>query len=231
MTISRYFFALSLFASVLGVSGIAIPSQSAQAMTFRLAPTGDLSRCRSRCDKVIIAEGEIDRDTPARFVRFIKANLRDKRMRAVIFVHSPGGLVVSSMQLGRLFRKLGAAVVVARVRQPSDGRGKTVFTSARCYSACVYALMGAKKRVVPPQSRLVVHRMFIYELLGDSSGGPATRQKTYRNDKLYGDLTRYARMMGVSRSVIDVAENTPPGEVRVISQSELRKWRLGVPRM
>lgn len=200
-------------------------------MTFRLAPTGNLAKCGSRCTKVIIAEGEIGRSTPERFTRFIRTHMRDRNLRAVIFVHSPGGLVVASMRLGVLFRKLGAAVVVARVQSPGNGKGRTVFTPGRCYSACVYALMGAKKRVVPPQSRLVVHRMFIYEMLGDSTGGPPRRQKTYRNDKLRADLNRYARMMGVSRSVIDAAENTPAGEVRVISQKEIRRWRLGVPRL
>ena len=204
--------------------------QAAQAMSFRLEPTGDLRRCGSRCPLVIVAEGEIRIDTPQRFARFVHANLKQKRMRAVVFVHSPGGLVVASMRLGKLFRKLGAAVVVARLQVPPDGQGRTVFTAGRCFSACVYALMGAKKRVVPPQSSLVVHRMFIYELLGSSDGGPATRQKTYRNDKLFNDLTRYAKMMGVSSSVIQAAESTPNNEVRVISQRELRKWRLAVPK-
>ena len=218
-------------AAALGLATASAPAHAAPEMSFRLAPTGHLAKCRNRCPKVIIAEGEIGRATPRKFTQFIRTHMREPMLRAVVFVHSPGGLVVASMQLGKLFRKLGAAVVVARVVQPHDGRGRTVFVPGRCYSACVYALMGAKKRVVPPQSRLVVHRMFIYELLGDSNGGQATRQKTYRNDKLYADLTRYARMMGVSRSVVDVAENTPPGEVRVISQREIRRWRLGVPRL
>jgi len=235
MTFGRLFagaVASAVFSLAL-VTGLTVASpvaQAAPAMTFRLEATGNLSKCRNRCPLVIVADGEIRRDTPEQFARFVRANLRQRRMRAVVFVNSPGGLVVASMRLGKLFRKLGAAVVVAQIRAPADGRGSTVFTSGRCYSACVYALMGAKKRVVPPQSSLVVHRMFVYEMLGDSTGGPATRQKTYRNEKLYRDLTNYARMMGVSSSVIYAAENTPAGEVRVISQREIRKWRLGVPK-
>ncbi|MCC2098127.1 MAG: hypothetical protein KDJ29_14625, partial [Hyphomicrobiales bacterium] len=207
------------FSIAVAVGSVSVPgvAQAAAAMTFRLEPTGHLDKCRNRCPLVIVADGEIRRNTPERFARFIRSNLRQRRMRAVVFVNSPGGLVVASMRLGKLFRKLGAAVVVAQIRPPANGRGRTIFTSGRCYSACVYALMGAKKRVVPPQSSLVVHRMFVYEMLGDSSGGPATRQKTYRNEKLYKDLTRYARMMGVSSSVIYAAESTPAGEVRVIS--------------
>ena len=223
------FASLGLLGGLAAGSAIS-PAQAAAAMTFRLEATGNLSECRGKCPLVIVAEGEIKRDTPQTFARFIRNNLRQKRMRAVIFVHSPGGLVVASMNLGKMFRKLGAAVVVARIQPPANGRGNTVFTSGRCFSACVYALMGAKKRVVPPQSSLIVHRMFIYEMMGNADGGGLTRQKTYRNEKLYKDLTRYARMMGVSSSVIYDAENTPAGEVRVISQRELRKWRLAVPK-
>ncbi|MGE3246533.1 MAG: hypothetical protein AB7F96_04060 [Beijerinckiaceae bacterium] len=206
--------------------GSAAPASA--SMTFRLEATGDVAKCHNRCPRVIVANGEIGRSTPDDFVRFIRRHIRDKRMRPIVFVHSPGGLVTASMRLGLLFRKIGAAVVVAQIRQPAGGRGDTIFTSAKCFSACVYALMGAKKRVVPPQSSVVVHRMFTYELLGDVESGATHLQKTYRNDKLYGDLTRYARMMGVSSSVIHAAESTPPGQVRVISQKEIRKWRLGV---
>jgi len=214
---------------VVMISGPA-PAFATGPMTFRLAPTGDLSRCGDRCQKVIVAKGEIVRDTPAVFSEFVRQNLHDSTVRAVILMHSPGGLVVSSMELGRLFRQLGAAVVVARIRNAPDGRGRTTFVSAKCYSACVYALMGASKRVIPPQSRLVVHRMYMYEMLGDLDGQPPRRQKTYRNPRLFADLTRYAEQMGVSSAVIRVAEATPPDTVREISQREIRAWRLGAPR-
>lgn len=226
----RRWVAIAIFAGIAALAGPVVPANAAPAMTFRLVETGNLSRCGNRCQKVIVAEGEIVRDTPKKFVRFIRRHMRIRGVRAVIFVHSPGGLVVASMQLGKLFRKLGAAAVVARIQSPRGRRGKTIFTSAKCFSACVYALMGAKKRVVPPQSQLVVHRMFMYEMLGDVDTGGFRNQKTYRNSKLYTDLTRYARMMGVSSNVVHAAENTPAGKIRIISQREMRKWRLGVPR-
>ena len=36
-------------------------------------------------------------------------------------------------------------------------------TGGGCYSACVYALMGAEKRVIPHGSKVGIHRMFTYE--------------------------------------------------------------------
>ncbi|MFM9152903.1 MAG: hypothetical protein ACKOPC_04745, partial [Methylocystis sp.] len=43
--------------------------------------------------------------------------------------------------------------------------------SGRCYSACVYALMGGSRRVIPPESRVGVHRMFNYSTNFDFSEG------------------------------------------------------------
>lgn len=200
-------------------------AQSAPPMSFEVVPTGDITRCGDRCVRVIVARGEIVSDTPERFLEFVRQHARDKRMRAVIFVDSPGGLVVSSMRLGLLFRKLGAAAVVARVFPG----GTNQFSAASCASACVYALMGAKKRVVPPQSRVVLHRMYAYERFGSTDGSGSALQKTYRNSSLAGKLAVYARTMGVSPDVIRTAESIAPEGIHIATQADLRRWKLAVP--
>ena len=220
-----------LGAGALALAALAVaPATSAQAMTFRLAPAGNPLNCGARCPKIIVAEGEIGIDTPAQFVRFVRQNVGDRSVRAVVLIHSPGGVVVSSMRLGQLFRQVGAAVIVARVGGVS-ATGEPIFASANCASACVYALMGAKKRVVPPQSRLVIHRMYAYETFGGFDDSAPQRQKTYRNTELYNQLSRYARTMGVNPEVIRQAESLPAERVKVISQAELRRWRLAVPKL
>lgn len=198
-------------------------SAPASAMTFTLAPVGNPQQCGARCPKIIIAEGEIGVDTPERFLAFLRQNIRDRSVRAVVLMNSPGGVVTSSMRLGTLFRQAGTAVVVARVGGITPA-GQPVFAAANCASACVYALIGAKKRVVPPQSRLVLHRMFAYETFGTANG--LERQKTYRNSHLYNQLSRYARSMGVNPEVIRQAESVPPEKVRVVTAAEIRRWRL-----
>jgi hypothetical protein len=202
-------------------------AQSAPPMTFETVSVGNPAQCGNNCVRVIVARGEIVSNTPEQFLEFVRrVGARDKRMRAVIFVESPGGLVVSSMRLGVLFRKLGAAAVVGRVN-PSGGPNQ--FYSATCASACVYALMGAKKRVVPPQSRIVLHRMYAFERAGGSGDEPARLQKTFSNRSLEQQLSSYARMMGVSPEVIRTAESIQPDAIKVLSQAELRRWRLSVP--
>lgn len=221
---------LSVFAFVFAAIGLAdLPAkaQSAAPMSFEVVPVGDPARCGAECIRVITARGEIVSDTPERFLELVRRHgARDARMRAVIFVESPGGLVVSSMRLGLLFRKLGAAVVVGRVN-PAGGPNQ--FYSATCASACVYALMGAKKRVVPPQSRIVLHRMFAYERFGGGADEQPGLRKTYSNRTLEAQLNRYARSMGVSPEVIRAAESIQPESIRLVSQTEMRRWKLAVP--
>ncbi len=220
---------LAVFAVV--SAGLPITGQEARAqvppMKFEVAQVGNAATCGSNCVQVITARGEIVSTTPEDFLRFVQAQgSRNKRMRAVIFVDSPGGLVVSSMRLGLLFRQLGAAAVVGRV---NPGGSTNDFSAATCASACVYALMGAKTRVVPPQSRIVLHRMFAFERFGGSGDQPNGLQKTYNNKELADRLSRYARQMGVSAEIIRSAESIQPEAIRVASQADLRRWKFSVP--
>jgi hypothetical protein len=147
----------------------ALPAKAAEPMSFRLLPLEDASRCGSQCAQAIVADGEITNATPQEFLSFVAQNLQGN-VRAVVFLNSPGGRVVASMELGQLFRKLGVAAIVARAGQTYGG---TALASGHCFSACVYALMGGRKRIIPPQSKVGVHRMFQYQATLDPAGGAA----------------------------------------------------------
>ena len=75
-------------------------------MTFRLLPLEDAGRCGNQCAQAIVADGEITNSTPQEFLSFVSQNLQGN-VRAVVFLNSPGGRVIASMELGQLFRKLG----------------------------------------------------------------------------------------------------------------------------
>ena len=60
----------------------------------------------------------------------------------------------------------------------SDGSipaGTRVPTVGQCLSACVYAMMGAVRRVAPPGSEVALHRMSIVESEGRRMGRPGAR--------------------------------------------------------
>ncbi len=203
-------------------------SAAAAAMVFRLVPYGQTDLCRSRCTEVISAEGEITNETPRQFLEFVAKNLENPNLRSVVFLHSPGGGVQAAMRLGELFRKTGILAVVARVRPPVEPGGPTVAVpGARCFSACVYALIGAKKRIVPTTSMVGIHRMFFYEDARDPQTGEERRERTFGTSSFVTQLARYASTMGVSRNLIYAAEKIDPDNIHILTGAELKKWGLG----
>jgi hypothetical protein len=194
-------------------------------MSFRLASIGRGS-CGARCPRVIVAQGAIAEDTPQAFVGFLRTVADQPGLRDVVVIDSPGGRVVASMRLGAALRKLGAAVIVARFAE-DDGRDFAV--AGQCMSACVYALMGGVKRVVPPESRIGIHRMSSEEAaVGGRSGQPA--RAAFASDEMVDALANYAAQMGVNPTVIRVAERIAPEEIHIVSRTELRRWKLASPK-
>ena len=209
---------IALFAGALLASSPMLSARAAD-MSFRIMQVGDPARCGDRCPQAIVAQGEITNTTPDDFQSFVQSNVTPN-LRSVVFIDSPGGKVVSSMLLGQTFRKLGFAAIVAR---PIEGSG---IAAGTCFSACVYALMGARKRVIPRESRVGIHRMFSYESAADPAGG-TQRNMRHDNGGMREVVARYSTMMGVSRGLIDAAEQTSSDGIQVLSQSDIARWRLG----
>jgi hypothetical protein len=207
-------------------AAFSLPAKAGEPMTFRLLPLEDASRCGSQCAQAIVADGEITNSTPQEFLSFVTQNLHDN-VRAVVFLNSPGGRVVASMELGQVFRRLGVAAIVARAGQTYGG---TVLAGGHCFSACVYALMGGRKRIIPPQSKVGVHRMFQYQASLDPAGG-ATIYRQHDNGRMRAMLSRYSRQMGVNSRVIEDAERTSSDSLHVLSNGEIARWRLGQPKL
>ena len=194
-------------------------------MSFSLVPVGGPSACNGDCPLAIVAQGEITSATPEQFRAFVAAN-RSSDMLSVVYLDSLGGNVVSSMELGQSFRRLGVAAIIGRPVQ-SDG---TKLAAGRCFSACVYALIGAKQRVVPPQSAVGIHRMFSYDSTVDPAGG-TVRTVHHDNGGMRELIAQYSAEMGVSRALIDAAEQTSSDNIYLLSPAEITRWRLGASRM
>jgi hypothetical protein len=203
------------------------PAFAAEEMTFRLVPVGDVTKCRRTCPQVIAAEGEITERTPDQFLQFVNRNLQSANLHAVVFIHSPGGKVIASMEFGKVLRRIGAAAVVARIFS-GGADGTTHFAGARCFSACVYALMGGKKRVIPPESEVGIHRMFTYETGVDPAGSTGDRRRRYDDGGMASALLRYSGMMGISPGLISEAEHISPDTIHILTRSEITRWHLGV---
>ena len=205
-----------------------LAATTAGAMTFDLVPFGDSAKCGDRCPLVISATGDIGNETPRQFLDFVVRAVANPRVRSVVFIHSPGGGVEASMKLGAMFRKTGILAVVARVAPSPPGLGPALSVpGARCFSACVYALMGAKKRVVPPDALVGIHRMHFDSYGRDSSTGDSAATRVFGTRDFVATLAKYASSMGVSSDLIYSAEQIAPERIHIVTPGELRKWRLG----
>jgi hypothetical protein len=197
-----------------------------QPMSFHLARIAQ-DRCGGDCPQVIVAEGVIEEDTPEAFVDFVKSAADQPGARGVVLLNSPGGRVVASMRLGAALRQMRAAVIVAR--SWSEG-GRDITVAGQCMSACVYAMMGGIKRIVPPESRVGIHRMSREESGEASARAPRATTRTYASNDMVDALANYAAEMGVNPIVIRTAEHISPDEIHILSSGELRRWRLASPK-
>ena len=204
----------------LTTAAIVLAAPALADMSFRvvaLSPGGP---------RVVAADGQITRSTVGDFREFLLEHRKTPGLRTLVYIHSPGGSVAGAMKLGEAFRRIGAGVIVARMVGGDDSRpGQT--TAGGCFSACVYALMGGARRVVPPRSLVGVHKMFAFTAGADPSGDSGARRRDFDDGAVAGALARYAVRMGVSRELVERAERSSPDSVHMLSQAEIRRWRLG----
>jgi hypothetical protein len=190
------------------------------SMRFRVAPLAS-RECGRHCPDVIVADGVIEAQTPQAFVNFLKSGNSDSKLRRIVFFNSRGGNVVASMVFGHILRGLRIAGIVGRFDVDGDP-GPYV---GECLSACVYALMGAVRRVAPPGSEVGLHRMSIVENdRGGFFGSHVTR--SFADPPMVAVLDRYARRMGVDPALVRTAESLPPDTVHVLTRDEMRRWAL-----
>jgi hypothetical protein len=195
-------------------------------MHFRLSRVEE-GGCTRNCPQVIVAEGVIEEDTPQTFIDFVRAAAGEPGARGVVLLNSPGGRVVASMRLGAALRKMRAAVIVARSLEEG---GRDVTTAGECMSACVYAMMGGVKRIVPAQSRVGIHRMSREEAGEGGARDFRGATRSYASSDMVDALADYAAEMGVNPTVIRTAERIAPEEIHILSDAELRRWRLASPK-
>src|SRR5712692_9002146 len=151
----------------------------ANPMTFYVAK-GEPDACGPGCGEWIAAEGSIDLAATQR-LRALLTRLGKRKLP--IFFHSPGGLGGPAMEIGRILREremtagvsktvpAGCIAETEQVCQTLKRSGHVLAAElhnvAGCNSGCVYALVGAKVRQVPPGARLGVHSAKIVQLYRD----------------------------------------------------------------
>ena len=208
---------------------------------------GQPDACGPGCSEWIAAEGIFDRGAAARFRAFLQ---RHGQRKLPVYLNSPGGALSNALAMGRLMRQRGMTAGVGRTipqgcdplreREPACEASKrsgrqldAELRSARavCGSACVYALVGAKLRLVPAGARLGVHASALARCdrsgcVRLSSATKMTREQLGRIESDAAQLTRYFREMGVDTALLDAAKQIPHESVRYLSRDEIARFGI-----
>jgi hypothetical protein len=189
-----------------------------------------VNNCTSDCPKIIVASGEMYFDDINTLVATLQAGIqRDRMIRPVVLLSSVGGNVAAGYGIGEVFRQINATVIVARA-VPS-GSGYT-FGPGSCASACVFALMGGKTRVVPEGSKVGVHWMSgpVPQMSSGSVFGPSSDFKD-DSDAKEQRMRQYMRRMGIRAELASFIRKVPNSDMHVLTPQEVQRFGLARTRI
>jgi hypothetical protein len=203
-------------------------------LLFYLAK-GEPNACGAGCSEWIAAEGQFDSGAAERFRNFLK-QLSGRTLP--IYFYSPGGLTDNGLAIGRMLRERGMTAGVARTI-PEGCIGKSAATchalkrsgatlvarwrgiNAGCNSSCVYALIGAKVRHVPPGARVGIHTSKV-PYIGEWERLFANAQLASFNLELHN----YIHEMGINDDLYGAIQRVPFEKVHILSRNELARLRI-----
>ena len=168
-----------------------------------------------QCQTVVMAVGQIDKDTPNQFASFANGLPQG----TWIALSSPGGNLVGGLKLGMLIREMGFNTTIS----------STDHSPPNCISACAYAFAGGLSRHLSEGSKYGIHQFKgTVKEIGDSE-----------SQKVSATIAKYLDQMGVDRHLLDYAQVTASDKVMMLStaqakllkvdntgQSPYPRWRL-----
>jgi len=209
-------------------------------LLFYLAK-GEPDACGEGCSEWIAAEGYFDFGAFERLRTFL-GKLSGRKLP--IYFQSPGGYIDQSIAIGQLLREHQMTAGVAKTvpdtctsnlapacraakRSRAAVSARLVEIDANCNSACVYALIGAKTRLVSAGARLGIHST---KLAGTSR--PSAKASLVRMaDKARlassnAELRQYIRTMQIDEGLFQAIVKVPHERVRVLTRDEIARFGI-----
>ncbi len=184
-----------------------LPEREASPNSRPLPNTGDMpSRLMFEAIQwegrdAVTMTGQIQAGDAARFTEFLDRNDTPE----VVYLNSPGGSVTDALVIGQAIR---------------DMEAETAMSDADiCLSACPYILAAGTSRDIPDGAWVGVHQHYF----GENIALPAflAVEDIQRGQ---GDVMRYLDTMGINPLVMQHALVTPPDEIYILTQDELRTY-------
>jgi hypothetical protein len=203
---------------------------------------GEANACGEGCSEWIAAEGAFDVGSAQRLRAFVK---RLAGRKLPIFFQSIGGIQAEALAVGRFMREQEMTAGVAKtvpercaaaaekddacraLKQSGEKLAAELRTiDASCNSACVYALIGASVRNVPPGARLGVHSSKFVRIYPDGRVNVPSLARMSLDEKARmadanAEVRRYVRDMGVDTALFDEAMKVAPDHVHYLSRNEI----------
>ncbi len=120
-----------------------------------------------------------------------------------LLLNSPGGSLSEALKMGRWLRENRFSIVLP--------------VGSRCYSACVYLLAAGVQRVIT-SSEVGIHRPYLNAQ--PEQGIDTSMRSMLTASRAYFDA------MNITPGLADEMFSTPPESLRILSDSELSKYRL-----
>lgn len=224
-------------------------AEAQQPLHFYLAK-GGTDACGPGCSEWIAVEGSFDRAAPARLQAFLK---RIGTRKLPLFFHSPGGDGNAAMVIGRELRARGLTTGVARTMPracASPGERSPACQAAKrsqqpveadwrpdgqCFSACVFALIGGRERLIPPSARLGVHSArYTFVVIRRWSDGRVQHLTEKQLPAMHKSglseanarLRRYIVEMGIDAELFAVADRIPHEDILLLSRDQIGSFAI-----
>ena len=158
---------------------------------------------------LIYLDGPVDPGATARIASLVA---RERIHYAVVYLNSPGGSLVTAMQIGRVLRTHAFdARIGTRTTDPARP------AAGECYSACPFILAGGVERSLEAGSTIGLHRAENRVPIGDE----AAFQQV-----VTAQVVEYLSEMGVHRELANVMSASPHDQVRLLSVDEATQLNL-----
>ena len=210
-------------------------------MVFYLAK-GEPDSCGPACSEWIAAEGRFEESSAQRLRALLS---RTGNRKLPIFFHSTGGLASTGSEIGRMLREhemtagvyqtipagcAGASEQACRtLKQSGQALPSRLRNDARCDSACVFALIGAKVRQVPPAARLGIHSIKLVVEWGTAPSRSERQMESYERKRLAeinAKYRRYVQEMKVDTRLFDLILQVPHESIHYLSRDEIAQFGI-----
>jgi len=199
---------LTLLGLVVAPAAPAAPDTPAALQVVAVAP-GYPGRLQGDERWLIYLDGPVDPGATSRVVSLI---LTEHITNAVVYLNSPGGSLVTAMQLGRVLREHAFDTRVGT--RTTDA---TRAAAGTCHSACPFILAGGVQRSLEKGSAVGLHR--------------AENRVPVRDEDAFQHVVRtqvveYLAEMGVRAEVANIMEAIPHDRIRDLTVHEALQLNL-----